>query len=206
MGLTAQMIYLFLILIDVAWLLSGKTVKFHFFFLSHEGILYQHPLQQCGRALFLRCGYFMTVKWYLNFISFPQLSVSSIYIYVPWPQDLLLRHLFSHISCSGFPGGSVVKNLPKMQETLVQSLGWEDSLEKGMAIHSSIVAWRIPWIEGPWGREESDTAGVTEHICTHISCSHLLCYLLFFSQYLRVLYFIKEKLWMSEVWYVKMCT
>jgi len=41
----------------------------------------------------------------------------------------------------------VVKNLPAMQETWVQSLGWEDPLEKGMATHSSILAWRIPWTE-----------------------------------------------------------
>ena len=39
------------------------------------------------------------------------------------------------------------KNLPEMQETQVRSLGWEDSLEKGMATHSSILAWRIPWTE-----------------------------------------------------------
>ena len=45
----------------------------------------------------------------------------------------------------------MVKNLPAMQETQVQSLGWEDSLEKGMAIHSSILAWRIPWTEEPGG-------------------------------------------------------
>ena len=38
-----------------------------------------------------------------------------------------------------------VENLPTMWETWVQSLGWEDSLEKGMATHSSILAWRIPW-------------------------------------------------------------
>ena len=44
----------------------------------------------------------------------------------------------------GFPGGSVVKNLPAMQETWVQSLDQEDPLEKGMATHSSILAWRIP--------------------------------------------------------------
>ena len=47
----------------------------------------------------------------------------------------------------GFPGGSVVKNLPAMQETCFQSLGQEDLLEKGMATHSSILAWRIPWTE-----------------------------------------------------------
>ena len=45
----------------------------------------------------------------------------------------------------------MVKNLPARQETRVQSLGWEVLLEKGMAIHSSILAWRIPWIEKPGG-------------------------------------------------------
>ena len=44
-----------------------------------------------------------------------------------------------------------VKNLPEMQETQVQSLGPEDLLEKGMATHSSILAWKIPWIEEPGG-------------------------------------------------------
>ena len=42
-----------------------------------------------------------------------------------------------------------VKNLPAIQETQVQSLGWEDTLEKGMATHSSILAWRILWTEEP---------------------------------------------------------
>ena len=45
----------------------------------------------------------------------------------------------------------MVKNLPVMQETWVQSLGQEDPLEKGMATHSSILAWRIPWTEEPGG-------------------------------------------------------
>ena len=50
----------------------------------------------------------------------------------------------------GFPGGSAVKNLPvmqKMQEIQVQFLGGEDPLEEGLATHSSILAWRIPWTE-----------------------------------------------------------
>ena len=47
----------------------------------------------------------------------------------------------------GFPGGSVAKNLPAMQEIQVQSLGGEDPLEKGMATHFSILAWRIPSTE-----------------------------------------------------------
>ena len=45
----------------------------------------------------------------------------------------------------------MVKNLPAMQETRVRSLGREDPLEKGMATHSSILAWRIPWAEEPCG-------------------------------------------------------
>ena len=44
----------------------------------------------------------------------------------------------------------MTKNLPAMQETYVQSLGWEDPLEVGMATHSSILAWRIPMDRGPW--------------------------------------------------------
>ena len=43
----------------------------------------------------------------------------------------------------------MVKNLPAVQETRIRSLGQEDPLEKGMAIHSSILAWRIPWTEEP---------------------------------------------------------
>ena len=45
----------------------------------------------------------------------------------------------------------MAKNLPAMQETLVQSLGQEEPLEKGMATHSSILAWRIPMDRGAWG-------------------------------------------------------
>ena len=61
----------------------------------------------------------------------------------------------------GFPGGSeanfwaqTVKNLPAMQKTRDRSLGWEDPLEQGMATHSSVLAWRIPWSEEP-GRLQS---------------------------------------------------
>ena len=55
----------------------------------------------------------------------------------------------------------MVKNLPAMQKTQVQSLGQEEPMENGMATHSSIFAWRIPWTEepvgySPWGHKESD--------------------------------------------------
>ena len=49
-----------------------------------------------------------------------------------------------------FPGGSVVKNSPTIQEELVRFLDQEDPLEKETATHSSILAWKIPWTEGAW--------------------------------------------------------
>ena len=50
----------------------------------------------------------------------------------------------------------LIKNPPAMWDTWVWSLSWKDPLEKGKAAHSSILAWRIPWIYSPWGRKESD--------------------------------------------------
>ena len=55
------------------------------------------------------------------------------------------------ISHTAFLVAQMVKNWPAMQETRVQSLGQEDHLEKKMAIHSSILAWRIPWTKEPHG-------------------------------------------------------
>ena len=61
-----------------------------------------------------------------------------------------------------------VKNLLAMWDTWIQSLGWEDPLEEGMATHSSVLTWRIPMDRGagglsPWGRKELDT---TERLST----------------------------------------
>ena len=56
--------------------------------------------------------------------------------------------------CWASLAAQMVKSLPAVQETWVQSLGWEDPLEEGMATHSSILAWRIPWTEEP-GRLQS---------------------------------------------------
>ena len=58
----------------------------------------------------------------------------------------------------------MVKNLPAMQETQVQSLGWKDPLEKGMAAHSSVLAWRTPWTEELDGQQSmgSQASDVTE--------------------------------------------
>ena len=70
----------------------------------------------------------------------------------------------------------IVKNMPALWETRVRSLGWEDPLEKGMATHSTILAWRIPWMEEAGldhgyrvhGHKESDT---TERLTLFLSSS-----------------------------------
>ena len=72
----------------------------------------------------------------------------------------------------------MVKNLPAVQETQVQSLDWEDPLEEEMATCSSILAWRIPWTEelvgyGPWGLKESDTTEQLTHTCLGLALSTL---------------------------------
>ena len=64
----------------------------------------------------------------------------------------------------GFPGGTVVKNPPAMQETQamqLQSLGQEDPLEEGMTTYSSILAWRIPWTEEPRGLQSMGSQSQT---------------------------------------------
>ena len=89
--------------------------------------------------------------------------------------------------CLGFPSGSGVKNPPAKQETWVRSLAWEDSLEKEMATHSSILAWRIHGQRSltgfsPWGHKR-----VKQDLATKQQHYHLL-----FS-IMDIYYFIKEK-------------
>ena len=71
----------------------------------------------------------------------------------------------------------LLKNPPAMQETWVQSLSWEDPLEKGKATHSSSLAWRIHGLYSQWGRKQSD---MTEQLSLHFTSLHL------FSFYLAV--------------------
>ena len=55
----------------------------------------------------------------------------------------------------------MVKNSPAVWETWVPSLGWEDSLEEEMATHSSILAWKVPWIEEPGGLQSMESQRVS---------------------------------------------
>ena len=82
---------------------------------------------------------------------------------MPYSRSLLIRCFMYTVCIRDFLSGSAVKNPPAMQATQVGSLDREHPLEKGMAIHSSIIAWRIPWTEEPGGLQsmwlhESDTA------------------------------------------------
>ena len=69
-----------------------------------------------------------------------------------FPQSCI-QHLGSLVA-------QTVMDLPAMQETQVQSLGWEDPLEEGMAAHSSILAWRIRWTEEPGGLKSMGSQSV----------------------------------------------
>ena len=61
------------------------------------------------------------------------------------------------LSTDSFPVAQMEKNLPAMWETQVRSLSWEDPLEKGMATHSSILAWSVPWTEEPGGLQSMES-------------------------------------------------
>ena len=96
---------------------------------------------------------------------------------------LVLEAPYLHHTCSAQMRASVaqmVKHLSAVRETQVQSLGWEDPLEKETAAHSSTLAWKIPWTEepgrlhSPWDHKESD---MTErlHFFTFCSDVHKPC-------------------------------
>ena len=69
----------------------------------------------------------------------------------------------------------MVKNPPATWEMCVQSLGWEDPLEKGMAPHSSILAWRIPWTEKPGGLQSMGSLRIRYDLATKQQQWHLVC-------------------------------
>ena len=102
-------------------------------------------LEYCSAYYFLLQGIFL-----------PQGSNLYLLHLLHWHADSLplepsrkpqVSYTYTHIG--GIPGGSVVKNPPARQETRVQSLGWEDPLEKEMVTQSSILAWEILWTEEP---------------------------------------------------------
>ena len=91
-----------------------------------------------------------------------------------------------------------VKNLPVIQETWVLSLGWEDPLEKGMATHSNILAWRIPWTEEPGELESMGLQNIREDWMMNVmtyDVAHLSMCLISFSDEASVKIFGPLKNW-----------
>ena len=89
-----------------------------------------------------------------------------------------LKSLLQHHSITAYSGASpmaqMVKNLPAMQETQVQSLGREDPLEKGMAARSKILAWRTQWTEEPGRLQSTKSQRVGHHYVTNAHTHSLL--------------------------------
>ena len=89
---------------------------------------------------------------YIHIYLYCYCSVSQSCSTLCSPRDCSTIYIYTYIhAVINFPMAQMVKNLPAMQEIRVWSLGREDSLEKGMGTHSSILAWRIPWTEKSGG-------------------------------------------------------
>ena len=98
---------------------------------------------------------------------------------------MYVLYLYCNFVPSRFPGGSGGKNLLAMQETGIQSLGWEDPLEKEMTTHSSILAWEIPWTEEPgvlqsMGCKESDT---TARLTLYFPLLNIIVVIILFTEF-----------------------
>ena len=115
-----------------------------FFFLSSLSFLFLHPLFPSFEVLMN----FSVFPFFLSQIGNSRCHFRSFETFIL--RYTLFLYTFVYIF-RGFPGGSDVKKLPAMQETRAWSLGWEEPLEKEMAAHSSILAWRIPRTEAPGG-------------------------------------------------------
>ena len=97
--------------------------------------------------------------------------------------QMALFHSLLWLNNIPFSGGSAGKNLPAMQETWVWSLGQEDPMEKGMATHSSVLAWRISWTE-----ELDGLQSIGSQSWTHLSNLYLISHYIFLPHLLYPLY------------------
>ena len=106
------------------------------------------------------------IRYYIyNYFSREMVQFENNFTFVRiWPYFLLLYSVGASLVVQ------TVKNLPAMQETWVQSLGWEDPLEKEMATHSSILAWKIPWTEVPGGLQSIGLQSQTQLSKFHFHC------------------------------------
>ena len=103
--------------------------------------------------IYSNCQKITLKHWFTHILSLSSLFLS-LFILSSFSFDIIHSAVTVWLSFSSLWASLVaqtVKIPPAMQETLVQSLVWEDPLEKGMATHSNILAWRIPWTERPGG-------------------------------------------------------
>ena len=117
-------------------------------------------------------------SWKGNWVWFSALDAMLLPMFARYLDVILYgeMQLPSSLRCKqDFPVAQMVKNLPVMQETRVQSLGWEVPLEKGMAIQSSILAWRTPWPEKPGGLQSMGSRRVGHDWVTNTHIHTLRC-------------------------------
>ena len=99
-------------------------------------------------------------------------SFQNLYFYIN--SSICYRISSSQLITILFITAQRVKHLPVMQKTQVQSLGWEDPLEKEMATHSSILAWRILWTEEPGGLQSMGSQRVRQDWATTLTLTYLV--------------------------------
>ena len=123
----------------------------------------------------------------ISFSHFYDNSVATFLRHLTNDKTVMGRRFFSFLGCVYMLGGclsdSAVKNPPAMQETQVQSLGWEDALEECMATHCSILAWRIPWTEEPGGLQSMGSQRVGHDCASSLSLRVALLILCKYSVY-----------------------
>ena len=147
-------------------IIEDVYANFFHFWATTLIILFPHRSQSIGEAFWLvplpppvHCGIRMAfLKHYF---------VQTVSACVQLPSMLLQIIIFSASLVA-----QAVKNLPAVQETQVGSLGREDLLEKGMATHSSILAWRIPWTEDPGGLQSKGSQRVRHYWATNTLSPH----------------------------------
>ena len=104
---------------------------------------------KCFLYLWVVC-YLTLLKSMVHVLHIPP-SCLAFSRHTQWPHTYMCGLLFIYTHTWASLVAQMVKNPAAMRETWVQSLGWEDPLEKGTTTHSSILAWRIPWTEEPGG-------------------------------------------------------